>query len=57
MSDEETVQFTLRLPRRLHAALKDKAARDFRSLHAEIMYLLQQAAEEAPEGQESKRAA
>jgi predicted HicB family RNase H-like nuclease len=35
-----SVSINLRLPRDLHARLKDQAARDRRSLNAEIVWLL-----------------
>ena len=54
MPKEDVVIYTMRLPRSLHAALKDLAERDRRSLHAEIIYLLEQLVEE---DQGSKRAA
>ncbi len=53
------VPFALRLPAQLHADLKTLAAIDLRSLHSEIIYLLQRAVEErrAEVEQASKRAA
>ncbi len=55
----EIVTFTLRLPAALHADLKELAGRDLRSLHAEILYLLQRAAEDRREelDRASKKAA
>jgi hypothetical protein len=38
--DQATVHINLRLPRDLHARLKDQAAHDRRSLNAEIVWLL-----------------
>ena len=54
-----TVSFNLRLPAALHAELKTLAEADLRSLHSEIIYLLQRAAEErrAEVEQASKAAA
>jgi hypothetical protein len=53
------VTFTLRLPESLHADLRTLAAIDLRSLHSEMLYLLQQVVEErrAEVEQASKRAA
>ena len=42
----QTVGFSLRLPAQLHADLKTLAEIDLRSLHSEIIYLLQRAVEE-----------
>ena len=51
MPKEEVVIYTMRLPRSLHSALKDLAERERRSLHAEIIYLLERAVQqEEPEG-------
>ena len=54
-----TVSFNLRLPAALHADLKTLAQIDLRSLHGEIVYILQRAVEErrAEVEQASKRAA
>jgi hypothetical protein len=38
--DQATVHINLRLPRDLHARMKDQAAHDRRSLNAEIVWLL-----------------
>jgi predicted HicB family RNase H-like nuclease len=38
--NQATVHINLRLPRDLHARLKDQAAYDRRSLNAEIVWLL-----------------
>ena len=38
--DEAVVHINLRLPRDLHARLKEQAADDRRSLNAEIVWLL-----------------
>jgi predicted HicB family RNase H-like nuclease len=38
--DQATVHINLRLPRELHARLKEQAAHDGRSLNAEIVWLL-----------------
>ena len=35
-------QLTLRLPDNLHALLKDRAAREHRSMHAEILHIIEQ---------------
>jgi hypothetical protein len=35
------IRFTLRLPAELHARLKKAAERDRRSIHAEILWLLE----------------
>ena len=53
------VTFTLRLPASLHADLKTLAEIDLRSLHSEMVYLLQRAVEErrAEVEQASKTAA
>jgi hypothetical protein len=37
------IRFTLRLPAELHAKLKVLAEREQRSLHGQILYILQQA--------------
>jgi hypothetical protein len=50
MPKEEVVIYTMRLPRSLHGALKELAETDRRSLHAEMIYLLEQALEERQEG-------
>ncbi len=55
----EIVNFALRLPTQLHADLKTLAEIDLRSLHSEIIFLLQRAVEErrAEVEQASKKAA
>ena len=54
----EIVRFALRLPPDVHEALQALARRDRRSLHSEILHILERyIAEEMPEGAESKRAA
>jgi hypothetical protein len=40
----DVVRFLLRLPPDLHTELKDMAERDRRSLHAEILVILEEAA-------------
>jgi hypothetical protein len=50
MPKEDVVIYTMRLPRSLHGALKELAETDRRSLHAEMIYLLEQALEERQEG-------
>lgn len=40
--DDRPVSINLRLPRQLHAALRELASRDRRSLNAEIVHLLEQ---------------
>jgi hypothetical protein len=47
---EEVIRFLLRLPPDLHERLRLLAARERRSLHGQILYLLEQAMEEANEG-------
>jgi len=43
-------QITLRLPDELHAKLKDLAEREHRSLHAQVLHILQTVQEPKPEG-------
>ena len=45
MEQKEVVRFLLRLPAELHDRLRDLAALERRSLHAQILYLLEQALE------------
>jgi hypothetical protein len=44
------IRFLLRLPPELHERLRLLAARERRSLHAQILYLLERSTEEANEG-------
>jgi len=59
MADVKPIQATLRLPRELHTRLKTMADEDRRSLHAEILVLLEEAiaAREQREEHEGKIAA
>jgi hypothetical protein len=43
---ERIVRFMLRLPPELHERLRTLAAREHRSLHGQILYLLERATEE-----------
>jgi hypothetical protein len=54
MQADKVIRFVLRLPPDLHEELKTLAARERRSLHGQILYLLQQAVDR---GQEGKAAA
>jgi predicted HicB family RNase H-like nuclease len=47
---EGVIRFLLRVPPELHERLRLLAARERRSLHAQILYLLEQAVGEANEG-------
>ena len=47
---EEVIRFLLRLPPDLHERLRRLAVRERRSLHGQILYLLEQAVEESNEG-------
>jgi hypothetical protein len=47
------IRFLLRLPPELHEQLRLLATRERRSLHAQILYLLEQATEVANEGKGS----
>ena len=47
---EGVIRFLLRLPPKLHQRLRLLATRERRSLHAQILYLLEQAVEEVHEG-------
>jgi hypothetical protein len=47
---EGVIRFLLRLPPELHERLRLLAARERRSLHAQILYLLERAMEDANEG-------
>ncbi len=40
---DKVIRFLLRLPPELHDKLKEIAAREHRSLHGQILYLLQRA--------------
>ena len=44
------IRFLLRLPPGLHERLRLLAARERRSLHGQILYLLEQAVDEVSEG-------
>jgi hypothetical protein len=48
-------RFTLRLPDDLHAALAQMARDARRSLHAEMLWLLERAVEEEKQDNEAKR--
>jgi hypothetical protein len=54
MQADKVVRFVLRLPPDLHDRLKTLATRERRSLHGQILYLLQRAVDT---GQEEKAAA
>ena len=56
MSEQSIVQASLRLPAALHARIKALADRERRSLHAQILVLLEEALD-ARGGAESKQAA
>ena len=56
MSEHSIVQASLRLPAALHARIKALADRERRSLHAQILVLLEEALE-ARDEQASKAAA
>ena len=50
MQADKVVRFVLRLPPDLHEELKALAARERRSLHGQILYLLQRAIDADHEG-------
>jgi hypothetical protein len=50
MERDEVIRFLLRLPPDLHEQLRLLALRERRSLHAQILYLLEQAVGELNEG-------
>ena len=50
MQADKVIRFVLRLPPDLHEELKALAARERRSLHGQILYLLQRAVEVTREG-------
>ncbi len=52
--EDRIIRFLLRLPSELHDQLRALAARERRSLHGQILYLLEQA---VGTGQEGKAAA
>ncbi len=54
-SPRKTVHVSLRLPEDMHGALTDLAKRDRRSLHGEIVYILEQFL--GAEEREAKKAA
>jgi len=57
MAESGIVRFLLRLPAEIHVELKDLAEGDRRSVHAEILVLLEEAIARRKEEQESKLAA
>ena len=54
MSENKIIQATLRLPGALHTRLKQLADEDRRSLHAEILVLLDEALEAREEAEQSR---
>ena len=54
MSEAKITQATLRLPVELHARLKQLADEERRSLHAEILVLLDEALEARDEAEQSR---
>ena len=49
MQADKVIRFVLRLPPELHNELKTLAAQERRSLHSQILYLLQRAVDVAQE--------
>ena len=54
MPENKIIQAALRLPSELHARLKQLADEDRRSLHAEILVLLDEALEAREEAEQSR---
>lgn len=48
-------KYTLRIPDELHAQLEELARKDMRSLHKQILVILQEAAQKAQARHEGKR--